>query len=116
MAEEFKIKIDEQANVTARLYAADKKTRQGVTLVLGHGAGANQTSEFMVRFAAGLAARGFDTVTFNFLYAELGRGGPDRADKLEACYRAAIAAVRSHRKLKANRLMIGGKSMGGRIA
>lgn len=116
MAEEFKIKIDEQTSVTARLYPASKKTRLGVTLVLGHGAGANQTSGFMVSFAEGLAARGLDTVTFNFIYTELGRGAPDRKDKLEACYRAVIAAVKTHRKLKANRLMIGGKSMGGRIA
>jgi predicted alpha/beta-hydrolase family hydrolase len=116
MAEEFKIKIDEQASVTARLYQAGKQSRAGVTLLLGHGAGANQTSGFMVRFAEGLAARGIDVVTFNFLYTELGRGAPDRKDKLEACYRAAIAAATNHRKLKANRLMIGGKSMGGRIA
>lgn len=116
MAEEFKIKIAEQASVTARLYQAGKQARVGVTLLLGHGAGANQTSGFMVRFAEGLAARGIDVVTFNFLYTELGRGAPDRKDKLEACYRAAIAAATNHRKLKANRLMIGGKSMGGRIA
>jgi predicted alpha/beta-hydrolase family hydrolase len=116
MTEEFKIKIDEQASVTARLYPASKQSRLSVTLLLGHGAGANQTSGFMVLFAEGLAVRGIDVVTFNFLYTELGRGAPDRKDKLEACYRAAIATVKTHRKLKANRLMIGGKSMGGRIA
>ncbi|HKP85702.1 MAG TPA: alpha/beta family hydrolase [Blastocatellia bacterium] len=116
MSERLRIKINEQDGVTALLYPANKKERAGVTLLLGHGAGANQTSEFMTAFASGLAARGVDAVTFNFLYTEQGRRAPDRNDKLEACYRAAIAAASGEGRLKSNRLMIGGKSLGGRIA
>lgn len=112
----MRIKINEQDTVTAIIYPANKKTRANVTLLLGHGAGADQTSNFMVGFSEGLAARGIDVVTFNFLYTEQGRRAPDRNDKLESCYRAAIAAVKAESKLKQNRLMIGGKSMGGRIA
>jgi len=85
------------------------------TLVLAHGAGADQTSPFMVQFATGLATRGIDVVTFNFVYTEHGRRAPDRAPKLEACYRAVVGAVRA-RDEKARSLLIGGKSMGGRIA
>ena len=62
------------------------------------------------------AARGIDAVTFNFLYTEHGRRAPDPNDKLEACYRAVIEAVRGHKRLRGNKLAIGGKSMGGRIA
>src|SRR5260221_8173110 len=69
----------------------------------------------MERVSTDLAARGIDTVTFNFLYIEQGRRLPDSKDKLEACYRAVIAAV-VHRKIGRGRLAIGGKSMGGRIA
>lgn len=116
MAEKLTIKINDNASVTALIYPASKKARLSITLLLGHGAGADQRSLFMVAFAEGLAARGIDVVTFNFLYTEQGRRAPDRNDKLEACYRASIAAVRSHRKLKFNRLAIGGKSLGGRIA
>ena len=112
----MRIKINEQDTVTAIIYRANKKTRANITLLLGHGAGADQTSNFMVGFSEGLAARGVDVVTFNFLYTEQGRRAPDRNDKLELCYRAAIAAVKAESKLKQNRLMIGGKSMGGRIA
>ena len=86
--------------------------------MLAHGAGANQTSAFMVEFAQALAARGFDTITFNFLYSEAGKGPPDRNDRLEACYRAMIAAFHAG-AITADaerRLVIGGKSMGGRIA
>lgn len=116
MRDEIRVKINGQDSVTAVIYPANKKARAKVTLLLGHGAGADQTSSFMVNFAEGLAARGIDAVTFNFLYTEQGRRAPDRNDKLEACYRAAIAAVKADRRLKQNRLMIGGKSMGGRIA
>ncbi len=112
----MRIKINEQDTVTAIIYPANRKSRANVTLLLGHGAGADQTSNFMVRFGEGLAARGIDVVTFNFLYTEQGRRAPDRNDKLESCYRAAIAAVKAESKLKQNRFMIGGKSMGGRIA
>jgi predicted alpha/beta-hydrolase family hydrolase len=73
-------------------------------------------SGFMRLYADGLARRGFDVLTFNFVYKEQGRGAPDQKAKLEACYQAVILAARAHRKLKNNRLLIGGKSMGGRIA
>src|SRR5262249_56105160 len=70
----------------------------------------------MVKFAAALAARGLDAATFNFLYIEQGRKVPDPGSRLEECYRAAISAVRNNPALAGNRLIIGGKSMGGRIA
>ena len=116
MAEEFRVDINEFQNVTAVLYPASARDRGGITLILGHGAGAGQSSPFMVDFATELASRGIDAVTFNFFYSEHRRGGPDPNDKLEACYRAVIETVRKHKKLKRNRVAIGGKSMGGRIA
>jgi predicted alpha/beta-hydrolase family hydrolase len=113
---EIKVKVTDAESVTALLYSAAKQTRAGVTLILGHGAGANQLSGFMCLFATGLAKRGVDVVTFNFLYTEQGRKIPDPAPRLESCYRAVIDAALRHKKLKGNRLAIGGKSMGGRIA
>ena len=110
----MKIKIDNTEAVTAIAYKANKKMQRGITLLLGHGAGASQTSDFMVNFAEGLAARGIDVVTFNFLYTEQGRRAPDRQERLETCYQAVIKAVQ--KTLNANQLFIGGKSMGGRIA
>jgi predicted alpha/beta-hydrolase family hydrolase len=115
MPEIIGVEIAPDQKVTATVYPASKRDQAGVTLILGHGAGAGQTSGFMVSFATALAARGIDTVTFNFLYMEQGRRLPDSKDKLEACYRAMIVAV-AHRKIGRGRLAIGGKSMGGRIA
>ena len=114
--ESFAVKVNDGESVTALLYSAAKKGRAGCTVVLGHGAGAGQLSNFMRMVAEGLAARGIDAMTFNFLYTERGRHIPDPKPRLESCYRAVINAALNHRKLKKNRLVIGGKSMGGRIA
>jgi predicted alpha/beta-hydrolase family hydrolase len=115
-ADNLTIKINERESVTALLYRSAKDKRAGVTIVLGHGAGANQLSGFIRMVAGGLAERGLDVLTFNFLYTEQGRKIPDPNPRLEGCYRAVIDAILSHRSLKKNRLVIGGKSMGGRIA
>lgn len=115
-AEKLTVDVNDKEAVTALLYPAAKKNRAGLTLLLGHGAGANQMSGFMRLFANGLAARGLDVMTFNFIYMEQGRSVPDQKGKLEACFRAVIDAALKHKKLKKNGLIVGGKSMGGRIA
>jgi len=114
--ETLSVRVGESNSITALLYPASKKSRVGTTVILAHGAGANQLSPFMCLFASGLADRGFDVMTFNFVYMEQRRRAPDPKAKLEACYRAVIEAAYGHKKLKGNNLVIGGKSMGGRIA
>jgi len=115
-AELVTVNVNENASVSAYVYSAPKSRRARATLILGHGAGAGQLHPFMTWFANGMAERGFDVMTFNFLYMEQKRHVPDPKAKLEHCYRAVIEAATKQRKLKGNRLVIGGKSMGGRIA
>ena len=85
-------------------------------LVLAHGAGAGQHHPFMTAMATRLSARGIGVVTFDFPYVHDGRKVPDRAPVLEACF-AAVAnwAVRQEER-PPERLLLGGKSMGGRMA
>lgn len=83
-------------------------------LVLAHGAGAGQSSAFMVRMASGLAERGLSTATFDFAYMRADRKVPDRAPVLERTWRDAIEAARL--QFGGRPLFIGGKSMGGRMA
>ncbi len=83
-------------------------------LVLAHGAGAGQSSRFMVAIAQGLAARGIAVATFDFPYMASGRRMPDRAPVLEAAWREALDEAR--RVFPGLPLHLGGKSMGGRIA
>ena len=116
MASPFSIALPSGDAVGALAYPATARMAIGATLILAHGAGAPQTHPFMTAFARGLADRGLDVVTFNFLYMERGRRGPDPAARLEACYTAAIATTRAEVATAASRLIVGGKSMGGRIA
>ena len=85
------------------------------TIVLVHGAGAGMDTPFMEAFAMGLADRGFRVARFEFAYmASFRQTGkkraPDRAPALRAAWLRVIA------ELGAAGLVIGGKSMGGRIA
>ena len=84
-------------------------------IVLAHGAGAGMDSDFMNAFAIGIADHGFRVVRFEFPYmAERRQGGkrrpPDREPVLRQTWLNVIAAV------DAEKLVIGGKSLGGRIA
>jgi len=115
-AETLTVQVNDKEAVTALVYEAAKKNHAGITVILGHGAGANQASGFMRMFAKGLSSRGLDVMTFNFIYMEQGRSVPDQKPKLEACFRAVIENALKQKKLKKNRVVIGGKSMGGRIA
>ncbi|MBW3694307.1 alpha/beta fold hydrolase [Vibrio sp. T187] len=86
-----------------------------MTFVFAHGAGAGMEHEFMESVAKGLAKEGIRVVRFNFPYmvkrAEDGkRRPPDRAPKLLEAYEAIIESQ------DAEKLVIGGKSMGGRMA
>lgn len=85
-----------------------------VRLVLAHGAGAPMDSPFMNAFAEGVAGAGFEVVRFEFAYMAARHEGrkppPDREAKLLAAWRDVIG------ELAGPRLVIGGKSMGGRMA
>lgn len=85
------------------------------TLLLAHGAGAAMDSPAMQAIALALAAEGLRVARFEFGYMagrrEGRRGAPPRAETLTGEYRAAVAALPP-----AGKLVIGGKSMGGRVA
>jgi uncharacterized protein len=83
-------------------------------LILGHGAGAGIRSDFMEFVASELAARAVRVTRFNFAYVEARKKTPDRQPVLEATYGAVVEHVR--REERPQRLFLGGKSLGGRIA
>ena len=83
-------------------------------IILAHGAGQGMDSPFMSYFHAELRKRGFHSVRFNFEYMNANRRVPDPQPKLQARYRAVIEDVLKQHRPK--RLIIGGKSLGGRVA
>ena len=85
------------------------------TIVLAHGAGAAMDTEFMETFADGLADHGLRVVRFEFPYMATRRitgkrRPPDREPILRDTWHRVVDS------LHADRVVIGGKSMGGRIA
>jgi Predicted hydrolase of the alpha/beta-hydrolase fold len=86
----------------------------GTVFVCAHGAGGSMSDRATTAAAATMRAHGMDTVRFNFLYKERGSGRPDPMPRLQDCVAAVVDRVR--RETPAQRLIIGGRSMGGRAA
>ncbi|WP_367987032.1 alpha/beta family hydrolase [Vibrio sp. NTOU-M3] len=83
--------------------------------IFAHGAGAGMEHAFMEQVATGLVNTGIQVIRFNFPYmvkrAEDGKKRPpDRAPKLLEAFQDVIA------KYATKPVVIGGKSMGGRMA
>lgn len=87
-------------------------------LLLAHGAGAGATHPFLQAVAQGLAARGLAVLRFHYAYAERAlREGrqrpPDRRPVLESVHQSALNTLRA--RFPDRRVLLGGKSMGGRM-
>lgn len=87
------------------------------TILLAHGAGAPMDSASMTATAKALAAAGFRVARFEFAFmaarrADGGRKPPPRADKSMPEFIAAVHDLGA----RSGKLIIGGKSMGGRVA
>jgi predicted alpha/beta-hydrolase family hydrolase len=94
-------------------------SRSGCVFVLAHGAGGSMKDPLIVGVAKGLRARGHGVVRFDFEYRRAGKKLPSPAAVLEEEYVAAIRRAREALGLgprSKRRVVIGGKSMGGRMA
>ncbi len=94
----------------------DGPARAGVTVALAHGAGAAMDSPFMNAIAAGLAGRKIRVARFEFPYMRERRvsgkrRGPNPPAVLERTWVDAVEALGG-----GERVIVGGKSLGGRIA
>lgn len=103
-------------SVSAVVAHPGSQSASSTLVILAHGAGNDMNGAFLSAVHEGLAAAGFVCVKFNFPYTEAGRRAPDRAPVLEDCYRRVVAAIRGDQRFAAHRVVIGGKSMGGRMA
>ena len=79
-------------------------------LIYAPGAGSNVNDPFGAHLGRRLADEGVSTVRFQFPYMEAGKRRPDRPAVLEDTWSLVIEKVRG-----AERLVVGGRSMGGRI-
>src|SRR6185503_19954262 len=82
--------------------------------VAAHSTGSHMDHRSMLQLSEVLRSRGLDIVRFNFLYREKGSRAPDRMPKLQSSFTAVVDRIRT--QAGAKKLIIGGRSMGGRVA
>lgn len=83
-------------------------------MLLTHGAGTDASHPSLVRIEEELAP--IDVERMDFPYRKAGRTGPpDRAPKLVAAVREGAAELAERTGLASDRLVLGGRSMGGRM-
>jgi predicted alpha/beta-hydrolase family hydrolase len=109
MARRLRIEWSQGKKVTGWLAMPPHPRAAG--MLLAHGAGAGHDHPFMVAVRNALAEAGFPTLTFNYPYIESGRRAPDRLATLLACHRAAADRLAGY----VDRVVLAGKSMGGRV-
>jgi uncharacterized protein len=83
-------------------------------VLLAHGAGTDMTAGSLTVVADALAAAGIPALRFNYPYRSAGKNAPDRPKVLDAATREAAAELARRAKLPPERLVLGGRSMGGR--
>lgn len=84
-------------------------------MVLTHGAGGDCDHHTLVAIAEGLAPLPVERINFPYRDQSQGRRPPDRAPKLLAFLREAIPAIAHRLGTDPSRLVLGGRSMGGRM-
>ncbi len=107
---EWKVSVGSDATSAVYVPAVDTDT----VFVCAHGAGGNMSDRGLLALTRALGSTGLSTVRFNFLYKERGSGRPDPMPRLETTFTAVVDRVRE--ELSPKRLIIGGRSMGGRAA
>ena len=109
LTHEWRVTVD--GNATTALYEPAASER--AVFVCAHGAGGHMRDRSMENLARVMGARGLSVVRFNFLYREHGSSRPDVMPLLQKCMSAVIEHTRT--KLEPRKLIIGGRSMGGRV-
>jgi predicted alpha/beta-hydrolase family hydrolase len=108
----WQISIDDET--TTASWDAPATGDRGVVFVCAHGAGGNMNDGAVLAMCKVLRDRGVGTVRFDFLYRALKKGRPDPMPRLVRCLQGIVDRVRA--ELDPRRLILGGRSMGGRAA
>jgi predicted alpha/beta-hydrolase family hydrolase len=108
------VRIPVGAAATTASFEPALGSPSGALFVCAHGAGGHMADRGMLALSERLRRAGFDVVRFNFLYREQGSSRPDPMALLKE---TIVAVATSARELRsAGKLILGGRSMGGRAA
>lgn len=113
--ENLRIPLDAGDSVGATIACPGNKWLP-VGVLLAHGAGNDRFSPLLVHVQRALAGAGVVCVTFNFPYKERGRRLPDPLPVLMAAYGGVVDRIRTRFHDRVPGWVLGGKSLGGRVA
>lgn len=99
---------------TGRAYQGPRRGADRAVL-LAHGAGGDHRSAALRVVADALADAGIPSLRFDYPYRAAGRRAPDRPAVLAQATRDAAAALARRCGLPPARIVVGGRSMGGRV-
>jgi uncharacterized protein len=111
MSEPWRVAVDGEE--TTALYEPAEGNQRAV-FVAAHGAGGSMVDRGMTSVVATLRRSGLGVVRFNFLYKERRLGRPDPMPTLIRTFAAVVDRTRAELGQDLGRLVIGGRSMGGR--
>lgn len=106
--------IEVGSATTTAAYEPASSGIDAAVFICAHGAGGSMSDRGVVATATAMRSQGIGVVRFNFLYKEKKSGRPDPMPKLMATVDAVVGRART--ELRPRRLIIGGRSMGGRAA
>ena len=117
-AERLTIAVPHEPRSLSAILETPDGAARGSAVLLAHGAGFGMDSPWMARLAAGLVERGFPVLRFNYPYRErAGHAGaerpPDKREVLEDAHERALETLAA--RAGGRRLLLAGKSLGGRI-
>jgi uncharacterized protein len=112
--QDFNVEV-EGYSLSARHYKPTPTQALGVTYMMAPGADLGHDSNFITGMAGRLAVRGLDVVTFNFPFLQKGSRRLDNSLILEQCCHATMDHIVSKLAIPSQPLVVGGKSMGGRL-
>jgi uncharacterized protein len=112
MSTEWKVAVG--TDEVSAVYEPPTKGTEAAVFVCAHGAGGSISDRSTVASANAMRAHGLGVVRFNFIYKEKKSGRPDAMPKLMQTMAAVVARARD--ELAPGKLIIGGRSMGGRAA
>jgi predicted alpha/beta-hydrolase family hydrolase len=111
----------EQAKIpeVSAVFETPSATSDRSAILLAHGAGFSMDSPWMAQVADGLCRRGFAVLRFNYPYRERAlreerQRPPDKAEILERAHAKALRALEE--RVGDRRILLAGKSLGGRMA
>ncbi|MGD9332930.1 MAG: dienelactone hydrolase family protein [Desulfobacterales bacterium] len=112
-----RIPIERQRFVEGRLDIPDNDAgAKHSAVIMAHGAANDMHEPLLQHLAQGLCRAGFLSMRFNFPYRTEGRQRPDAQRVLESAWLDTVGWLRKQNKFPLDRVVVGGKSMGARVA